>query len=220
MQITHCRTKTTFEMSETKAGGNVSVAAYRRGFRLAPLCASLVALGLSATFGQAHAQTISLTSASPSYALSGNQTVSGITVANGVNGLITGPGDTLTYSGATGGFSLGGTASGASQVLNMTGLTNFVFDNATQPFVVSGNVNSGSASGSLSLASTSNVITTSSFNIATIVDNGSSASQVNSGAVLLGQNNIINADTINVATAAKTAQREGFNGQVGLRYTW
>lgn len=204
MQITRRRTKTTFEMSETKVGVSVSAATHLGGFRLAPLCASLIALGLSATFGQVRAQTINLTSASPSYALSGDQTVTGITVANGVSGTITGAGDTLTYSGATSKFALGGTTNGAAQTLNMSGLSNFVFDNSNQAFSVGGQITSvsgsGNTTGTLTLASTSNAITASSFGVGD-VGRSVSASAANVGTVYLGQTNTINADTISIGGA-------------------
>ncbi|HUA82186.1 MAG TPA: hypothetical protein VL997_17540, partial [Dyella sp.] len=198
--------KAVSEMNKAKSAKHVSVAGHRRDFRLTPLCASLVALGLSVMLGQVCAQTINLTSADPSYALSGDQTVTAITVANNVSGSIAGPGHTLTYAGATNGFSLGGTTSGTSQALDMSGLTNFVFNNPTQAFTVGGASSAGTAAatGTLTLASASNVITASSFNIANITNGGSNAASTNYGVVQLGQSNTINADTINVGTGAKT----------------
>ncbi|MEJ5027433.1 autotransporter outer membrane beta-barrel domain-containing protein [Brucella anthropi] len=180
--------------------------------RLICLSAILVSFILGST--TVIAQTISLTSATPSYTLLGNEEVSAITVANNVNGSIAGAGYTLTYTDSSAGFSLGGTASASSQTLDMSNLTNFVFDNANQSFFVGGAFSTpGSSSGALTLASSNNHLVASSFNVASI-SNASGNVSSNNGIVLLGQNNHIFADTVNVATAAKTVGDLRFNSGV------
>src|SRR5450830_1468535 len=74
----------------------------------------------------AHAQqTINLTSANPTYDV-GNATypITGLTVADNVNGFITGAGGTLQYAGGSP-FVLGSTTNSAAQNLDMSGLSNF-----------------------------------------------------------------------------------------------
>ncbi|GFZ94529.1 hypothetical protein GCM10011408_13080 [Dyella caseinilytica] len=198
----------------------------RDRLRLAPLYTSLLMIGLGTVLSHASAQTINLTTANPSYALSGDQSVTAITVANGVNGTIAGSGYTLTYSGAATKFALGGTASGANQTLNMSGLTNFIFDNPTQRFSVGGQLIgssvTGSASGTLTLASAGNVITTSSFGVAD-VGRSISATNNNTGTLNLGQSNTINANTINIGANQSTGTMQfasGItNGSLVLRAT-
>jgi hypothetical protein len=209
MQRTRRWIKAVPEVSAAKTNRNARAATHHGSLRMLPLCASLVALGLSATFGQVYAQAISLTSASPSYSLSGDQTVTAITVANGVtNGTITGSGYTLTYSGATSKFAIGGTAVNQTQSLNMSGLTNFVFDNPTQAFSVGGQItggSSGSATGTLTLAADNNVITASSFGVANVTRSISATNSRNTGTLYLGQSNTINADTIMIGNDQNTA---------------
>src|ERR1700722_2159398 len=99
MQRTRSWIKAVPKVSAAKANSNVSVIAHHGSLRMLPLCASLIALGLSATFGQVHAQTLNLTSASPSYDVgSTTYSITGLTVADNVNGVITGTGGTLDYT--------------------------------------------------------------------------------------------------------------------------
>ena len=83
----------------------------------------------------------------------------------------------------------------------MSGLTNFIFDNATQAFSVGGQVNgatgSGNTVGTLTLAAANNILTASSFGVADVGRNVS-AIATNVGTVYLGQANTINADTISI----------------------
>lgn len=93
MQRTRRWIKAVPEVSAAKTNRNARAATHHGSLRMLPLCASLVALGLSATFGPVHAQTLNLTSASPSYDVgSTTYSITGLTVANGVNGVITGEG--------------------------------------------------------------------------------------------------------------------------------
>jgi autotransporter-associated beta strand protein len=176
--------------------------------RLTPLCASLLMLGIGAVSSPGLAQTISLTSASPSYDVgSSTYSIVGLTVADNVNGVITGAGGTLDYTGASAPFVLGGTTGGAPQNLNMSGLSNFVFDNPTQSFSVGGRFggtgNSSTTSATLTLAANS-IITASSFNVGTSPNSAANA-VLNSGTVNLGASTTINADTINVGTSVKSS---------------
>ncbi|WP_076591152.1 autotransporter outer membrane beta-barrel domain-containing protein [Herminiimonas arsenitoxidans] len=131
-------------------------------------------------------------------------TIDNLTVTNNVSGTITGAGGTLVYSDATGAFRLGGTANGTQKTLDMSGLDNFVFDNATQVFSVGGQMSAGAVvtgvtNGTLSLAQ-NNVITTSSFGVAD-VSRALSGGATNSGTVLLGQNNTINTNQITIGAS-------------------
>lgn len=223
MQRTRSWIKAVPKVSAAKASSNVSAAAHRGSLRVLPLCASLIALGLSATFGQVHAQTLNLTSASPSYDVgSTTYSITGLTVADNVNGVITGTGGTLDYTGGAP-FVLGSTTSGATQNLDMSGLSNFIFDNSTQSFAVGGRYaggnNSTNTSATLTLA-TNSVITASSFNVAT-VPNGAANGVRSLGTVNLGTNTTINADTVNVGTGAKNGGTIAFktSGTLVLRGT-
>jgi outer membrane autotransporter protein len=170
--------------------------------RLTPLCASLLAMGIGMLPGHAQAQTIDLTTANPSRDIgSGTTTITGLTVANSVSGVITGTG-TLNYTGGSA-FLLGSDIGGQVQNLNMSGLSNFTYDNPLQIFSVGGRTNNGiNTLATLTLSPTS-VITASSFGVAD-VPNNSSSNVRNFGTVNLGQATTINADTINVGVGAKT----------------
>lgn len=192
-----------------------SVSTRRQGVhRLTPLCASLLVIGMGVSVDQVHAQTLNLTAASPSYNVgSTTYSITGLTVVNTtagtiVQGVITGAGGTLDYSGATTGFVLGSTTGGATQNLDMSGLSHFVFDNSTQSFAVGGQYsvsgnNSTTTSATLTLAANS-VITTSSFDVATVA-NSAANGVLNSGTVNLGASTTINADAIDVGEGSKTS---------------
>lgn len=173
-----------------------------RRLRHKPLCASLIAIGIGLAGAGVQAQTINLTSAAPRHDLTGDETVTSVTVQNGVVGVIAGTaGSTLTVSGATSGFRVGGTVNGASQTLDMSNLSNFTFDNSAQNFSVGGQVvasaGTGNTSGTLTLASGSNVITARQFGVGDVGRSVSSAAN-NVGVLNLGQSNHINADTIQI----------------------
>lgn len=182
--------------------------------RLRPIYIGLLITGIGLAGRGVDAQTISLTSGSPRYVLTGNQTVSAVTVGNNVSGVISGPGYTLTYVGATTGFILGGTSATSRMQLDMTGLTNFVFNNPTQTFIVSGRSNTGAGSGTLFLAQGSNAITTSSFSVGSVA-NGAGGAFLNLGTVRLGKSNSINANTINIGTASRTGGTLSFQNGIG-----
>jgi len=175
-------------------------------FRLTPLCASLLALGIGMLPSQVRAQTIALTAANPSFDIgSGTYPITGLTVANGVSGIITGTGGTLDYSGGNP-FLLGSATSGQSQELNMSGISSFIFDNASQAFGVSGRLsgsgNAANTRATLTLAPNS-IITASSFGVGDI-SSGASNPARNIGVVNLGQSTTINADSIDIGSGTKT----------------
>ncbi|GAC1550406.1 MAG: autotransporter-associated beta strand repeat-containing protein [Collimonas sp.] len=128
-------------------------------------------------------------------------TITGLTVSNNVAGTLNGAGGTLIYTGATGPFNLGGTASVTQQTLDMSGLSNFVYDNATTIFSVGGRASGGAANttgltnGTLTLAAQNNTITASTFGVGN-VSRSVQGPATNVGTVYLGQNNTINADRI------------------------
>ncbi|MEM5439954.1 autotransporter outer membrane beta-barrel domain-containing protein [Paraburkholderia diazotrophica] len=204
------------ELDRTKSRHNSSASESARGSirrsvhpTRSALCASLLLMGIGTPLEQVCAQTaISLTAASPSADIgSTTQTINGLTVANGVNGVISGAGGTLIYSGGPA-FILGSTTSGQTQNLNMSGLTNFMFNNASQSFEVGGRftgsgTNAANTAAALALAPNS-VITASAFNVATI-GNPASNGVRNVGTVTLGASTVINADTVNVGAAGKTS---------------
>ncbi|RKF49455.1 hypothetical protein BCY88_17685 [Paraburkholderia fungorum] len=148
--------------------------------------------------GAAHAQ--SITFPTTSTVDIGNTTtgVTSLLVGNNVTGTLTGAGGTLVYSG--GPFALGGTVYRTTQTLDMSGLSNFVFNSPTSLFSVSGQmsggaVQAGSTAGTLVLAGDSNTITASRFGIGDR-NRSLSANATNDGTVSLGQRNTINADLI------------------------
>ncbi|MBT2793332.1 autotransporter outer membrane beta-barrel domain-containing protein [Paraburkholderia strydomiana] len=185
-----------------------AIAEDRHSKSIALLTSSLL-VGLGAPLGHVCAQTtIDLTTTNPSVDIgSTTRTINGLTVADGVNGAISGAGGTLIYTGGPT-FTLGSAAGGATQNLNMAGLSSFTFNDAAQPFNVGGRyggsgTNSSNTTATLTLSPNS-VITASAFNIAT-VGNPVSNGVRNVGTVNLGQSTTINADTVNVGAAGKTA---------------
>jgi len=172
--------------------------------RLTPLCASLLALGIGMLPGHVRAQTIDLTAANPSFDIgSGAYAITRITVANGVSGAITGAGGTLDYSGGNA-FLLGSATGGQFRNLNLSGLSNFVFNNASQAFEVGGRAGAGTSdtSSTLTLAPNS-VITALSFGVGNL-QNGAPTAVQNIGTVNLGQATTINANTIEIGAGGKT----------------
>ena len=179
---------------------------------LKPLAASLLLLGIGSA-GLTHAQSIDFPTSSTLDIGSGTTAIDALTVANGVTGTIVGTGGTLNYLGG-GPFVLGSTTSGAVQNLDMSGLSNFVFDSPAQSFAVGGRYggsgNAANTSATLTLAA-NNVITASAFNVAAVASNAANAVR-NVGTVNLGANTTINADAINVGMGAKTAGTLTFAG--------
>ncbi|MQR01648.1 autotransporter-associated beta strand repeat-containing protein [Glaciimonas soli] len=189
--------------------------------------AMLTALGmLAAPIVQAQ-QAISFPTTGTIDIGSTTNTINALPVSNGAVGTILGVGGTLIYTGATGAFSLGGTTNLMQQSLDMSRLSNFVYDNASQSFSVGGRMSAGSqvtgdTSGTLTLAGQNNTITASVFgvgNVARSVQGGAT----NSGTVNLGQNNTINADQIvignNQASGNLSFQSSIIGGTLVLRGT-
>ncbi|CAB3729785.1 hypothetical protein LMG24238_05618 [Paraburkholderia sediminicola] len=193
--------------------------------RLTPLCASLLLIGFGASLGQAHADTIAFPANSTVDIGSATETVDSLTISNGVTGTIIGADGTLVYSG--GDFRLGGTLNGTTQTLDMSGLTNFASDNPARVFSVGGQIGAGAAvtgttNGTLTLAAGNNTITAQTFGVANRARSVSSLAS-NTGTVLLGQNNTINADVIaigaNQSNGTLTFQSGITDGRVVLRGT-
>ncbi|GGA15258.1 autotransporter outer membrane beta-barrel domain-containing protein [Dyella caseinilytica] len=166
---------------------------------LTPLAASLL-LG-AVTISPAHADSIQFPTGSTVDIGSETRTIDTLTVSNGATGIITGLDGTLIYNG--GNFRIGGTASNTVQNLDMSGLTNFVFDSPTAVFSASGRATGGPANTTgvsnttLNLASGTNTITASSFGVADTARSVSGPA-TNQGTVGLGQTNTINADQITI----------------------
>ena len=96
---------------------------------------------------------------------------------------------------------IGGTANRATQNLDLSGLSHYVFDNASLDFNVGGRVmggtrdQTGATTGTVVLASDTNLIRASHLGIGDVGRNVS-AMATNQGTLRLGQNNTINADSI------------------------
>ncbi|TCV96394.1 outer membrane autotransporter protein [Luteibacter rhizovicinus] len=169
--------------------------------RLTPLAVSFLLAGVA--MAQVHADTISFPSGSTVDIGSDTRVIDGLTVSNGATGTIIGTGGTLIYNG--GDFRIGGTASNTVQNLDMSGLTNFVFDSPTAVFSASGRATGGAANTTgvsnttFNLASGTNVITASSFGVAD-TSRTVQGPATNQGTVRLGQTNTINADQITIGT--------------------
>ncbi|MDA3304758.1 MULTISPECIES: autotransporter outer membrane beta-barrel domain-containing protein [Stenotrophomonas] len=148
--------------------------------------------------GAAGAETLQFPGA-PVDVADGTRVVEDIIVANGATGVVVGNGGTLVQQGNA--FYIGGTANRAAQNLDLSGLSHYVFDNASLDFNVGGRVMGGSrdqtgaTTGTVVLASDTNLIRASHLGIGDVGRNISAAA-TNQGTVRLGQNNTINADSI------------------------
>jgi autotransporter-associated beta strand protein len=137
-----------------------------------------------------------------------SQTLSGMTFANTANQTYTVQGGgTLTLNGASN-FILGaptGSAGTVGKVVNLAGVSNFVYSASNNKFGV-GTQNSGNLTGSsnesdtLTLATTSNTITATTF---AVVDLDTGTALTNTATVHLGQSNTINATTFNVGSVGR-----------------
>jgi outer membrane autotransporter protein len=182
---------------------NITITWGRQTRRLKPLAASLLLLGMG-TVGAVHADAIQFPVNGTVDIGDGTRTIDGLTVSNGANGTIVGAGGTLVYNG--GDFRIGGTASNTVQNLDMSGLTNFVFDSPSAVFSASGRATGGAANTTgvsntlVNLASGTNTITASVFGVAN-TSRSVSGPATNQGTVRLGQTNTINADQIIVGAS-------------------
>jgi len=122
----------------------------------------------------------------------GAETIGVLNLNDGVTNAITG-GGTLMVDGAAD-LRIGGETSGAAQMLDLSGLSNFIYNAPANTFSVGGEVNNITGSGTVYLAVTSS-ITASVFGVQNVT--GSTSGQ-SSGNLYLGQNTTINATTLSV----------------------
>lgn len=161
----------------------------------------MIALAVSlASIGSAGAQTLQFPGPAVDIG-SDTRIIDGVLVANGATGVIVGDGGTLIHQG--GDFRIGGTASNTVQNLDMSGLSNYVFDGAGAVFSASGQATGGAANTTgvsntlVNLAAGTNVITAARFGVADTTRNVQGRA-TNQGTVRLGQTNFINADAITI----------------------
>ncbi len=132
-----------------------------------------------------------------------------LAVANNTTATATGSGS-LTLN--TSNFSLGGTASGATQTLNLSSLSNFTYNNSSGTFSVAGTNNTGGtnwASGSLRLATTS-TITAAAFDVGNVNNGGLNDGVMSTNSVHLGATATINANAITVGGNRKAQGTVGY----------
>ncbi len=142
-------------------------------------------------------------------ALGGNsQTLSNLTVANNVTGTITGVGSTLLINGGRD-LLIGGTAASTTALLDLSGLSAFVYTNPTQLVRVGGQLNgAGTSDGQLILAQT-NTITAATL---TLGGYPNSTGTRNNGTLSLGYVNTINASIITAGVTKTTGVLAFQNG--------
>ena len=182
--------------------------------------ATAIALAWS---GAATAETLQFPAA-PVDISDGTRIVDNILVANGATGVVRGEGGTLIQQANS--FRIGGTVNRGTQNLDLSGLSNYVFDNAQGAYSVGGRAvggawnQTGATTGAVTLASGSNLIRASYFGIGD-VGRSISANATNQGTVRLGQNNTINADRIivggNQSSGTLTFQGPVTEGTLTLR---
>ncbi len=126
-----------------------------------------------------------------------SQTLGNITVANGFTGTVTGPTGTLTITGTP--VTIGGTAIGTTQTLDLSGLGTFSYNNAAGAFNASGAVVNNTSTGIVKLAAVS-TITASTVGVGN-VGNGNGTGQIDNGTLNLGATAKINANTITLGTS-------------------
>lgn len=133
-----------------------------------------------------------------------DQTVSTLTVANGIAGSVIGAsGSTLTVGNTN--LTIGGTAVSTTASLDLSGLDEFIFNGPGRVLSVGGqfSTSDGTAtvsSGTLTLAQ-NNTILASSVNVSNL--NGGGGNHENSGTLLLGQTNSITAANFNIGAIYK-----------------
>lgn len=182
--------------------------------------ATAIALAWS---GAATAETLQFPAA-PVDISDGTRIVDNILVANGATGVVRGEGGTLIQQANS--FRIGGSVNRGTQNLDLSGLSNYVFDNAQGAYSVGGRAvggawnQTGATTGAVTLASGSNLIRASYFGIGD-VGRSISANATNQGTVRLGQNNTINADRIivggNQSSGTLTFQGPVTEGTLTLR---
>jgi len=124
---------------------------------------------------------------------SGTETFMALNLNDSVVAEVTGNG-TLVVNGASD-LKIGGEAASQSQVLDLSGLNNFTYNASGNNFFVGSQTSGVTGSGILYLAAT-NSITAGAVDVQTT--SGGTSTQ-SSGYLFLGQNNTLNASTINVA---------------------
>ncbi|QZN81306.1 autotransporter outer membrane beta-barrel domain-containing protein [Stenotrophomonas sp. DR822] len=182
--------------------------------------ATAIALAWS---GAAAAETLQFPAA-PVDISDGTRIVDNILVADGATGIVRGEGGTLIQQANS--FRIGGTVNRGTQNLDLSGLSNYVFDNAQGVYSVGGRAvggawnQTGATTGAVTLASGSNLIRASYFGIGD-VGRSISANATNQGTVRLGRNNTIYADRIilggNQSSGTLTFQDSVTEGTLTLR---
>lgn len=124
-----------------------------------------------------------------------NQTVSSLTVGNGVTGRVVGTGSTLT---ATANLTIGGSVANSTATLDLSGLDQFVFSGGVLAVGGTFVTNDGATTltdGTLILAK-NNVINATTINVSAL--NAGGGNHENRGSLLLGETNVITAANLNI----------------------
>jgi len=122
----------------------------------------------------------------------GPETIGALNLNDGVTNAVTGGGALLIAGAAD--LRIGGETSGATQMLDMSGLSNFNYNAPANTFSVGGQVNSVTGTGTVYLAAT-NSITAGVFGVQNVT--GSTSGQ-SSGSLYLGQSTAINVNTLSI----------------------
>jgi hyaluronate lyase len=138
----------------------------------------------------------------------GSETVGVLNLNDGVTNAIAG-GGSLTVNGAAD-LKIGGETSGAAQLLDLSGLSNFIYNAPANTFLVGGQSSGVTGSGTVYLAATSS-ITANIFDVQNVTGGTSTQSF---GYLYLGQNTTINASTLNVGLTRDVGVIKFAPGQV------
>lgn len=167
---------------------------------------TLCLFSLGATFGgSAQAETWSFNSNRTEDIGDQRREIDGLGVANNITGTIVGAGGTLVYNGSSN-MAIGGNASNTTATLDMSGLSNFVFDNASGTMVISGRRSGGAANstdrshGIVTFAGETNTITASVLGVGS-TGRAVQGPGINTGVLNLGKQNTFNVDSLILGTS-------------------
>lgn len=195
-------------------------------FTLNALTLCLFSLGLSLS-GNVQAESLSFTSNRTEDIGDLKKEIDGLSVGNNITGNIVGAGGTLVYNG-TGNIAIGGNGANTTATLDMSGLSNFEFDNASGTLVISGRRSGGAqnstdrSNGIVTLADETNIITASMLGVGS-TSRAVNGPGINTGELYLGQQNTFNVDSLilgtNQASGTLAFAPSVINGSLKLRAT-
>lgn len=162
---------------------------------------TLCLFSLGATFGgSAQAETWSFNANRTEDIGDQRREIDGLSVSNSTTGTIVGAGGTLVYNGSAN-MEIGANGANTTSTLDMSGLSNFVFDNATGTMVISGRRSGGATNstdrshGIVNLAGETNTLTASVLGVGS-TSRAVQGPGINTGVLNLGQKNIFNVDSL------------------------